>query len=149
MIQPKRLITRETVGADILRFVLCMIIFTHGAYRFYEGTTPIMGTLLGKAGFPFGTWLAYAVNVVETAGALLLALRLAVLPTSIALVVIYFTGIMLFHRHAGFFVVGPGDNGWEYSALLITCLLFTAWDNQQRVQRRDHAVALDKAGQVD
>jgi putative oxidoreductase len=140
MSQLRHIVTRDSVGADILRIVLCMIIFTHGAYRFYEGTTPIMGTLLENAGFPFGTFLAYAVNVVETAGALLLALRLAVLPASMALVGIYFTGIMLFHRHSGFFVVGPGENGWEYSALLITCLLFTAWENHKRLQRRDNGV---------
>jgi putative oxidoreductase len=136
MNQLKAIVTRDSAGVDVLRIVLCMIIFTHGAYRFYEGTTPIMGTILGDKGFPFGTFLAYSVNVVETAGAVLLALRLLVAPVSFALAGIYFTGIMLFHRHAGFFVVGPGSGGWEYSALLITCLLVTAWENHNRLRGR-------------
>lgn len=136
MNQLKTIVSRDSAGADVLRIVLCMIIFTHGAYRFYEGTTPIMGTILADKGFPFGTFLAYSVNVVETAGALMLALRVMVAPVSFALAGIYFMGIMLFHRHAGFFVVGPGSGGWEFSALLITCLLVTAWEHHKRLRQR-------------
>jgi putative oxidoreductase len=136
MNQLKTMISRDSAGADVLRIVLCMIIFTHGAYRFYEGTTPVMSMILRDKGFPFGTFLAYSVNIVETAGAVMLALRLMVTPVSFALAGIYFTGIVLFHRHAGFFVVGPGSGGWEYSALLITCLLFTAWESRNRLRRR-------------
>lgn len=127
--------TKRTAGPDLLRLVLCAILFTHGAYRFYEGTTPILGQILTDRGFPAGTLLAYSVNVAETVGAALLALRLLVLPVSFVLAGIYFTGIMLFHRHEGFFVVGPGAHGWEFSALLITCLLVTAWENRgQKLQ---------------
>ena len=50
-------------------------------------------------------------------------------PVCAALTIIYSTGIILFHRHNGFFVVGPGTGGWEYSALLITCLVVTAWEH--------------------
>ncbi len=30
----------------------------------------------------------------------------------------------------GFF--GTGEGGWKYNALLITCLLVTAWENRKR-----------------
>jgi putative oxidoreductase len=125
------LFTRATAGTDLLRLVLCALIFTHGAYRFYEGSSPILGQILEEHGFPggTGTFLAYAVNVVETLGALLLAVKLFTLPVCAALTIIYSTGIILFHRHNGFFVVGPGTGGWEYSALLITCLVVTAWEH--------------------
>lgn len=132
MVSIKSIISRDSAGTDVLRLVLCAIIFTHGAYRFYEGSTPIMGELLEEAGFPIGTALAYCVNIAETAGSVLLALRLLVLPLAAILSLIYVVGIMLFHRHAGFFVVGPGENGWEYSALLITCLLTTAWQHRRQ-----------------
>ena len=67
---------------------------------------------------------------------MLLALRLLTLPVCAALTLIYTMGIILFHRHNGFFVVGPGTGGWEYSALLITCLLVTAWEELKT--RRAH-----------
>ena len=125
-----KIITRASAGTDVLRLVLCALLFTHGAYRFYEGSSPILGQILEEQGFPggSGTVLAYAVNVVETLGTALLALRVLTLPVCAALTIIYTTGIILFHRHNGFFVVGPGTGGWEYSALLITCLLVTAWE---------------------
>jgi len=125
-----RIFARASAGTDLLRLVLCAILFTHGAYRFYEGSSPILGQILEEEGFPAGsgTLLAYAVNLVETLGSALLAWRLFTLPVCAALTIIYSTGIFLFHRHNGFFVVGPGTGGWEYSALLITCLLTTAWE---------------------
>jgi putative oxidoreductase len=128
----KNIISRETFGLDVLRLVLCAILFTHGAYRFYEGSVPVLGEILGKIGFPAGVFLAYCVNIAETVGTVLLAARLLVVPVCVILSFIYVTGIVLFHRHEGFFVVGPGTGGWEYSALLITCLLVTAWENRER-----------------
>ncbi|CAN7678594.1 MULTISPECIES: DoxX family protein [Duganella] len=134
-----KIFTRATAGTDLLRLVLCALIFTHGAYRFYEGSSPILGQILEDQGFPggSGTILAYAVNVTETLGSLLLAMKLFTLPVCAALTIIYTTGIILFHRHNGFFVVGPGTGGWEYSALLITCLVTTAWEDwKQKISVR-------------
>ena len=40
------------------------------------------------------------------------------------------------HAKAGWFVVGAGRNGMEYSVLLIVCLLALAWrDLPQRLAR--------------
>lgn len=125
-----RLVTRETLGIDILRLALCAILFTHGAYRFYDGTIPKLGEILTTNGFPMGLVMANLVNLAETGGTILLAVRLMVLPVTIILSFVYFVGILLFHRHEGFFVVGPGSGGWEYSALIITCLLVVAWENR-------------------
>jgi putative oxidoreductase len=44
------------------------------------------------------------------------------------LVVIFATGIALIHWQLGFFILGPGEGGWEYSALLITCFSAVAFD---------------------
>ncbi|HEY2344893.1 MAG TPA: DoxX family protein [Xanthomonadaceae bacterium] len=126
------IVSRRTAGTDLLRLVLCAILFTHGAYRFYDGTVPVLGDILHEEGLPYGAVLAYLVDLAEVGGTLLLALRLLVVPVCGILCMIYSTGIVLFHWHAGFFVVGPGNNGWEYSALLITCLLVTAWENRSR-----------------
>jgi putative oxidoreductase len=125
-----RLVTRETMGIDMLRLALCAILFTHGAYRFYDGTIPKLGEILTANGFPFGLVIANLVNLAETGGTILMAARLMVLPVTLVLSFIYVVGIILFHRHLGFFVVGPGSGGWEYSALIITCLLVIAWENR-------------------
>jgi hypothetical protein len=45
----------------------------------------------------------------------------------------------VFHGQAGFFVVGPGHDGWKYSALLITSLAVVAWDHRRRAGSR-HAL---------
>ncbi len=132
MLLPTRIVSKDTVALDLLRLVLCAILFTHGAYRFYDGTVPVLGDILRENGLPYANVLAWLVDLAEIGGTVLLALRLCVLPVCAILSFIYFTGILLFHRHNGFFVVGPGGGGWEYSALLITCLLVTAWENRSR-----------------
>jgi putative oxidoreductase len=128
-----RIFSRETAGTDALRLAVCALLFTHGAYRLSTGEAPGLGQILKEEGFPMGVVLGYLICFAETGGTVLLALRLLVLPVTLILCLIYFTGIMLFHRHHGFFVVGPGSGGWEYSALLITCLLVTAWENRKRM----------------
>ena len=40
---------------------------------------------------------------------------------------VYLAGIVLVHAPAGWFVVGLGRNGMEYSVLLIACLLLVGW----------------------
>ncbi len=126
----KRIYSSDRTGPDLLRLVLCAIIFTHGAYRFLDHATPILGEILEEEGFPYGLLLASLVNLAETGGSVLMALRVAVWPVAAILFLIDFTGIVLFHSHNGFFVVGPGEGGWEYSALLITCLMATVWENR-------------------
>lgn len=127
-----RFFSPTRLGPDVLRFVLCAIVFTHGIYRYHEGSVPVLGRLLEESGFPRGSGyaLACAVNLTETIGAALLAMGIMVWPLCLAFSVIYFTGIVIFHWTSGFFVVGPGSNGWEYSALLITCFVVVAWESR-------------------
>jgi putative oxidoreductase len=127
-----RIFSKQTVGLDVLRLAVCSILFTHGAYRLLHHEAPGLGAIITDEGFPAGVLLAYLICVAETAGTVLVALRLLVWPITAFLSLIYFTGIMLFNRHNGFFVVGAGEGGWEYNFLLITCLLVTAWENRAR-----------------
>ena len=127
----QRILSKETLGADILRVAVCAILFAHGFYRLWDGKAAALGDILKEEGLPAGVALACLVCLVETAGTLLLAMRMFVLPITVILATIYSTGILLFHRHNGFFVVGAGEGGWEFSALLIICLLVTAWENRK------------------
>ncbi len=125
-----RLISAERPAIDVLRLVLCGLLFTHGTYRYFDGTIPKLGEILESHGFPYGLILANMVNLAETGGVALLVMRLMLWPVCSVLILIYAVGIFLFHRHLGFFVVGPGSGGWEYSALIITCLAVIMWENR-------------------
>ena len=72
---------------------------------------------------PLGIVIAWCVTAFEIAGSLLLALGVRVLPLCLAFAAVYTAGIYLVHAPHGWFVVGPGRNGAEYSVLLICCLL--------------------------
>jgi putative oxidoreductase len=125
-----RIFSTKTAGTDVLRLVVSATLFAHGSYRLYHGEASGLGSVLRDEGVPASLLVAYLICIAETLGTVLLAMRFLVLPITLTLSFIYFTGIMMFNRHNGFFVVGAGEGGWEYNALLITCLLVTAWENR-------------------
>ena len=78
-------------------------------------------------GFPLGFWIAAGITVFEIVGTPLLALGRWVSALCLVYCFIYLMGIVLVHWPAGWFVVGLGRNGMEYSVLLIACLVAQAW----------------------
>ena len=54
-----------------------------------------------------------------------------VTPVALVFAAIYACGIWLVHAPAGWFVVGLGRNGAEYSVLIIACLLANAWAHRR------------------
>jgi putative oxidoreductase len=86
------------------------------------GVVPF-GNWLSGLGFPLGFAIAAAVTALEILGTPLLLARLLVLPLCLIYSCIYAMGIVLVHAKAGWFVVGLGRNGAEFSVLLIACLL--------------------------
>lgn len=110
-----------------LRFVVGGLLFIHGAARLWMGIVDDFGVFLDAVGFPFGVALAWFLTVVELVGGV--ALILGQLTRVLA---IYFAaqltlGIILVHAQEGWFVVGAGRNGMEYSVLLIAVLLAVAF----------------------
>ena len=67
------------------------------------------------------------ITLFEIDGTPLLALGRWVSALCLAYCFIYLMGIVLVHWPAGWFVVGLGRNGMEYSVLLIACLAMQAW----------------------
>jgi putative oxidoreductase len=90
------------------------------------------GTFLQSQGLPAGWLLAIAVTALEVLGSVALALGWGVRPLCLAFALVYGTGIALVHAAQGWFVVGLGRNGSEYSVLLIVCLLLVAWQSPAR-----------------
>ena len=114
----------------IVRVAVAILLFVHGMARLVHGGVVPFGGWLESQGFPFGLGIAWFVTGYELVAAPLLALglRRLVAPLCVVFVAIYSFGIWLVHWPAGWFVVGLGRNGMEYSVLLIACLLAVAWN---------------------
>lgn len=114
---------RSRAGWTLLRFVLACLIAAHGWVRWLDHGVVGFGEWLDGQGIPFGFAIAAFITGFEIVGTLLLACELFVLPVTLVYASIYAMGIVLVHAPAGWFVVGHGRNGMEYSVLLIACLL--------------------------
>lgn len=121
----------------IQRLVVSGFIAAHGWARWLAGGVEPFGTWLEGLGFPLGFAIAAGITAVEILGTPLLAFGRLVAPLSLLYAVIYLFGIVLVHAPEGWFVVGLGRNGMEYSVLLIVCLLSQAWIHWSR--RSNHA----------
>lgn len=117
---------REQLAELLLRCALAAMIFSHGAHRIYDHGVTGFGGFLDSQGFPFGLALAWGITVYELVGPLLLLGRRLVVPIALVSAIQYATGIWLVHWQHGWFVVGSGRNGMEFSVLLIVALLTLA-----------------------
>lgn len=114
---------RSAFGWLAIRVTVAIVIAAHGWVRWlFAGVVPF-GDWLDGRGLPFGFALAAAITGFEILGSALLAWGRWVLPVAVAFAAIYFVGVVMIHAPAGWFVVGPGRNGSEFSVLLIVCLL--------------------------
>lgn len=114
---------RARIGWVALRLVLAGLIAAHGWARWWAGGVVPFGTWLDSQGWPAGLAIAIGITVLEIVGSALFAFGRSVPCLAAAFSAIYAMGIVLVHAKAGWFVVGLGRNGAEYSVLLIACLL--------------------------
>ena len=106
-----------------LRLLLAILIAVHGWARLLADAVDPFGVFLDTVGFPIGLAFAYAVTAIEIVGSVAFAAGRFVAPLALTFSSIYAMGIALVHAKAGWFVVGLGRNGAEYSVLFIVCLL--------------------------
>ena len=114
------------LGATILRVAVASVFVIHGVTRMALGTVDDFGGFLAMSGWPAGPALAWLLTVVEVVGGSALALGFQVRPLALWFGLQIATGIVMVHGKAGWFVVGAGRNGAEYSVLLIACLISIA-----------------------
>ena len=106
----------------LLRAGTALLLIIHGVARAWLGTVGDFGTALGQWGFPFGFALAWMITILEIAGGAALAAGLFVRPLTVWFAFQLAMGLYLIHGRVGWFVVGAGRNGAEFSVLLILCL---------------------------
>jgi putative oxidoreductase len=128
MLGPGANVGRTGMALEAVRIAVAVLIFIHGAYRATgDGHVAGFGGWLETQGFPQGVAWAWAVTVYELVAPLLILARRFVSFAALGHIGILALGMWLVHRPDGWFVVGGGRNGMEYSVLLIVCLAAVAW----------------------
>ncbi len=100
-----------------------IIFVTHGAARLINWTVPEFGGFLESKGFPLGIVFALIVTLGEVIFGSLMAIGLKVRYCVIFHGIVIVMGIFLVHLPRGWFTVGPGSGGVEYSILILAVLL--------------------------
>jgi putative oxidoreductase len=118
---------RAARSIEILRVVVALLILIHGVYRLALGGVAPFGAWLETQGFPMGFALAMAVTLFECIGPLLILMRRYVSLIALGHIIVLTLGMVMVHMPFGWFVVGAGRNGMEYSVLLIASLCAVAW----------------------
>ena len=108
------------------RLLVALLIGIHGWHRLHAGTSPIFGDWLATQDISLAHAIAWGVTISEIIGSACLAVGLCVRPFALLFMAIYAMGIVLVHAPEGWFVVGAGRNGMEYSVLLIGSLALVA-----------------------
>lgn len=124
--------SREQTSLMALRILVSGLIAAHGWARWIAGGVEPFGDWLGEQGVPLGFVIAAGITAFEIIGTPLLALGRGVFYLCLGYVGIYLVGIVMVHAPEGWFVVGLGRNGMEYSVLLIASLLCLAYQQQPR-----------------
>ena len=122
--------SRPQQALGILRVGVAGLLIVHGVARIALGIVDDFGGFLGAVGVPLGSALAWGVTLGELIGGTALALGRFVRPLCLYFIAQLAMGIVLVHAAEGWFVVGAGRNGVEYSVLLIFVLGAVAWSHR-------------------
>lgn len=125
-----REINDHITGLVFFRLLLCGIIAAHGWARMLTGGVAPFGGYLDANGFPAGILIAWAITLLEIVGTIVMAFGSRYTPhLCAAYVCVYAAGLIMVHMPEGWFVVGLGRNGMEYSVLLIASLLLVGYNH--------------------
>ncbi|GAB0155825.1 hypothetical protein CHRYSEOSP005_10870 [Chryseobacterium sp. Alg-005] len=116
----------------LLRLSLAFILMMHSIPSIISGDINSFGKdyLDGIGFFPFGIYIAWMVKLIHVFSIFCLVANRFLKITAIANILIFIVGIILIHGKEGWFVVGGGRNGVEFSLLLIMCFLSVAFPKE-------------------
>lgn len=126
---------QRSISLLALRVVVAALLAAHGWARLLSGGVAPFAEWLTSQGLPLGPAIAQCITWFEIGGTLLLAAGIRVPILCAMFATIYLTGIVLVHAPAGWFVVGLGRNGMEYSVLLLACLGYLAVEHRARTHQ--------------
>lgn len=111
-------------ATHVLRIVMGGIVCSHGIARIFFHSVPDFGEFLNSKGLVIGTVLAWMITLGEIVAGILLAVGYRVKYCVIFQAIVILFGIIMVHAPHGWFVVGHGTNGIEYSILIFAVLLY-------------------------
>ena len=114
----------EKYSAIVLRCTMGLIFITHGAARIYYGSVGGFGEFLNTQGLLIGVVIAWIITIGEIISGGLLIVGFLVKYLIIFHVIIILSGIFLVHLQNGWFTVGHGQGGVEYSVLILAVLVY-------------------------
>jgi putative oxidoreductase len=129
LLGPRAHADRLEISLSVVRVAIAILVFIHGAFRasHWDPYVTGFGEWLSSIGFPQGFYWAAAVTVYELIAPLFILARRYVTLACIGHIGIIALGAALVHYPDGWFVVGAGRNGMEYSVLLLAGLSAVAW----------------------
>jgi putative oxidoreductase len=143
MFGPRARAERIEASLSFVRIATALLIFIHGAYRAWHWDPNVtgFGEWLGTQGFPAGFYWAAGVTIYELIAPWFIIARRFVTFACLGHIGIIALGAVLVHYPDGWFVVGAGRNGMEYSVLLLACLVAVAWAYAPVTSRRSTGLA--------
>lgn len=121
----------DTVSAPralaFLRVATALVLWAHGLHRALTGGYVPFGGWLDSQGVPLGPLVAAGITLFEVVAPPVWALGWLVRPLCAVHAAVLLGGIAMVHLPSGWFVVGAGRNGMEFSVLLLCCLAASAW----------------------
>ena len=126
----------QAMPSIILRVTVCIIIASHGWHRLLTGGYEPFGGWLDSQGIPFGIAVALFITLFEAFASPVLAFGRMIPQLCAVYMLIYFSGLVMVHWQHGWFVVGSGSNGIEFSTLLLAALFSIALPHYQQLWRQ-------------
>jgi putative oxidoreductase len=110
----------------MLRVSVAILYMAHATVRIVGGSLAQFGDFMEQAGFSHGIAWVWAITLYELIAGTLMALGRQVKWAATGLFTITAVGIVIIHRHFGWFVGEHGTGGSEYSVCLMVALLVIA-----------------------
>jgi putative oxidoreductase len=114
---------RPLAALTILRVTLGLVLATHGFSKLFLGFLEPLGGFLGSLGLPVPMAFAWVIALLELGGGILFASGVVFRPLIAYYLLQLGIGIFTVHGRNGWYTVGPGLNGIEYSVTLMAGLV--------------------------
>lgn len=111
-----------SISLIILRVGTALFFMAHAITRIFNGTIPRFADFMANLGFPFPAAVVWGITLYEITAGLLIIIGYKTRYLAIGLFSIALGGIILIHRHLGWWVGEHGTGGSEYSVALMLML---------------------------
>lgn len=116
---------------DIIRVSISMIMLIHGLGRYFLGYITPFNEFLLQFGLPPHS--GSIITAFEIIASILLIARVFIVPICLLFIIQLLVGLFMVHLENGWFVVGAGRNGIEFSLLLIVCFCTILLDDHNKI----------------